>query len=132
MILIDSNVLLDLLSPGSEWYTWSAAAVEEVIENAGAAIDPIIYAETSLRFATQDEFEEVFPSSTYTRLSLPYSAAFIAAKAHFAYRRQGGARTSTLPDFLIGAHAVVSNHKILTRDPRRFRRYFSSVELICP
>jgi predicted nucleic acid-binding protein len=132
MILIDSNVLLDLLSPETEWYPWSSVAVEQAIENTGAAIDPIIYAETSLRFATQDEFEEAFPSSNYTRLALPYSAAFIAAKAHLAYRRLGGVRTSTLPDFLIGAHAVVADHKILTRDPRRFRRYFPSVELICP
>jgi predicted nucleic acid-binding protein len=132
MILIDSNILLDLLNQGSDWHSWSAAAVEDAIDNIGAAIDPIIYAEASLRFATQDEFDEVFPSSVYSRLALPYSAAFIAAKAHLTYRRRGGARTSTLPDFLIGAHAAVAGHKILTRDPRRFRRYFPSVELICP
>ena len=132
MILIDSNVLLDILDEDSEWYAWSTDAIIRAANESMIAINPVIYAETSIRFASPEEFEEVFPSNLFRREPLPFSAAFLAGKAHFAYRRKGGSRTATLPDFFIGAHAAIANRKILTRDPRRFRKYFPSVELIAP
>ncbi|MGE3467331.1 MAG: type II toxin-antitoxin system VapC family toxin [Pyrinomonadaceae bacterium] len=132
MILIDSNILLDLLDEDSEWYEWSAEAVVRATDGSTVAINPIIFAETSIRFASPEEFEEVFPANIFKREPLPFSAAFLAGKAHLAYRQKGGSRGATLPDFFIGAHAAVSGHRILTRDPRRFKRYFPTVELIAP
>jgi predicted nucleic acid-binding protein len=132
MILIDSNVLLDMLDEDSEWYTWSTTAIENVIDRSKIAINPIIYAEASIRFASPAEFEDAFPATVYSREPLPYSAAFLAGKAHLEYRKRGGIRTSTLPDFFIGAHAAVSDFRILTRDARRYRTYFPTVELIAP
>lgn len=132
MILIDSNVLLDLLDEDSEWFTWSTAAVAKAINESRIAINPIIFAETSIRFATPEEFEEVFPAQVYGREPLPFAAAFLAGKAHLAYRKRGGIRTSTLPDFFVGAHAAVSRFQLLTRDSRRFRTYFPSVQLLSP
>ena len=132
MILIDSNVLLDVLDEDSEWYAWSAGAIVRATNESLVAINPVIYAETSIRFQSPAEFEEVFPANVFRREPLPFLAGFLAGKAHFAYRRKGGFRTATLPDFFIGAHAAVANYKIMTRDPRRFRRYFPTVELIAP
>lgn len=132
MILIDSNVLLDLGDENSDWHSWSVATVSLVADSSALVINPIIYAEASIRFETPAMFDEAFPPENYLRRALPFSAAFLAGKAHTEYRRRGGVRAATLPDFFIGAHAVVSNYKILTRDPRRFRRYFPSVELIAP
>lgn len=132
MILIDSNVLLDILDEDSEWYEWSAEAIIHATNRSPVAINQVIYAEASIRFATPDEFEEVYPPHIFRRESLPFVAGFLAAKAHVAYRRKGGFRSATLPDFFIGAHAVVANYKVMTRDPRRFRRYFPTVELITP
>lgn len=132
MILIDSNVLLDLLDTSSHGYEWSADAVSRAANESVLAINPIIYAETSIRFTTPEEFEDAYPADFYVREPLPYDAAFLAGKAHYAYRRRGGSRVAALPDFFIGAHAAVAGHRILTRDPRRFRRYFPSVELIAP
>ena len=37
-----------------------------------------------------------------------------------------------LPDFFIGAHAVVAGMSLLTRDTRRYRSYFPTVVLITP
>lgn len=132
MILIDSNVLLDIASEDSKWFSWSSEAVERAGSLSELAINPVIYAEASVRYASSEEFDFAFPEQFFRREPLPYSAAFLAGKAHLSYRKQGGSRVAPLPDFFIGAHAAVSGHQILTRDPRRFRRYFPSVKLIAP
>ncbi len=132
MILIDSNILFDILSEDAKWYRWSASALAATAMESQLAINPIIYAEVSVRFDSPQEFNEVFPADEFLREPLPYAAAFLAAKAHLAYRRKGGVRTSTLPDFFIGAHAAVAGFRILTRDTRRYKTYFPSVELISP
>lgn len=132
MTLIDSNVLLDLATRNSEWYSWSAEQVERVSENSAIAINPLIYAEISVSYKHIKEVENAYPSDIFLRLPIPYEAAFLAGKAHRKYKMRGGSRTSTLPDFFIGAHAAISKLRVLTRDPRRFRQYFPSVELIAP
>jgi predicted nucleic acid-binding protein len=132
MILIDSNILLDLATEDSEWYSWSSAAVAAAGSSSDLVINPVIYAEASVRYASPAEFDSAFPPDYFRRMPLPYTAAFLAGKAHLKYRQRGGMRTSTLPDFFIGAHAAVSGFRILTRDDRRFRRYFPTVGLIAP
>jgi predicted nucleic acid-binding protein len=132
MILVDSNVLLDLYEEGSEWYEWSTSTLASVADDSTLVINPIIYAEASIRYETPDAFDEAFSPEDFLRHPLPFSAAFLAGKAHVEYRRRGGVRAATLPDFFIGAHAAIAGYKILTRDPRRFRRYFPTVELIAP
>lgn len=132
MILIDSNVLLDLYDRGSKWHAWSYTELRSAAEDSELVINPIIYAEASIRFETPAQFDEAFPPADFLRRALPFSAAFLAGKAHVEYRRRGGVRSATLPDFFIGAHAAVSGYRLLTRDPRRFRRYFPTVELIAP
>lgn len=96
------------------------------------AINPIIYADVSTRFETIEELDEALAGNDYRRESLPFSAAFIAGKAFLKYRRRGGEKRSPIADFYIGAHAAVSGFKILTRDPRRYRSYFPTDELIAP
>jgi predicted nucleic acid-binding protein len=132
MILIDSNILLDIASEDSEWYSWSSAAVAAAGNSSDLAINPIIYAEASVRYASPAEFDTAFPPDFFRRLPMPYPSAFLAGKAQLAYRNHGGLRVATLPDFFIGAHAAIANYKIMTRDPRRFRRYFPTVTLIAP
>jgi predicted nucleic acid-binding protein len=132
MILIDSSVLLDISSNDPDWFEWSSSMLASCADRSLLCINPIVYAEASVRFSTPSEFDDAWPPESLVRESLPYTAAFLAGKAHSAYRRRGGRRSLTLPDFFIGAHALVAGHKILTRDPRRFRQYFPDVELIAP
>lgn len=132
MIMIDSNVLLDLYERKSEWHEWSSSTLASVADAEELVINQIVYAEASIRFATPVEFDEVFPPEDFLRRSLPFAAAFLAGKAHLEYRRRGGVRAATLPDFFIGAHAAIAGYRILTRDPRRIKRYFPTVELIAP
>lgn len=131
-ILVDSSVLLDIVTPDAEWFDWSSATLISAAEQAILVINPLIYAEVSSRYSTIEELNEVFPGHLYRREALPFSAAFLAGKAFLKYKRQGGLRTAPIADFYIGAHAAVAGYKILTRDPRRFRGYFPTVELICP
>lgn len=131
-VLVDSNVLLDVATEDETWGAWSAEALTRTAEIAPLAINPIIYAEVSIRYQTVEELEEVLPASSFRREPIPYEAAFLAGKAFLGYRRAGGRRPTPLPDFFIGAHAAVVGYRLLTRDPSRYRTYFPRVELITP
>lgn len=130
--LVDANVLLDILTVDPTWHGWSSEALADAAESGPLWIDPVIYAEVSLRFSRIEDLEEALPPGDFGRAQLPWEAAFLAGKAFVQYRRRGGARTSTPPDFLIGAHAAVSGRALLTRDVGRYRTYFPTVRLIAP
>lgn len=130
--LVDSNVLIDLMMRDVTWYDWSSSAINRAANESTLAINAIIYAEISATFHTIEDLDEALPLSMYRREPLPYDAAFMAGRAFVKYRQQGGSRTSPLPDFYIGAHAAVAGFRLLTRDAKRYRTYFPSVELIAP
>lgn len=130
--LVDSNVILDLVTDDPKWGAWSAKALSGAADESALAINPLIFAEVSIGFATVEELEQLLPSAEFERLELPYEAAFLAGKAFLAYKRRGGRRSAPLADFYIGAHAAVGGLRLLTRDPRRYRTYFPTVELIAP
>ena len=118
-VLVDSNVLLDILGEEAVWTGWSAASIDRVGSTSRLIVNPVIYGEISVRFSSIEALDEALPESVFVREQLPYSAAFLAAKAFVAYRRRGGTRQSLLPDFLIGAHAAVGGYRLLTRDAAR-------------
>ncbi|MBS0523028.1 MAG: type II toxin-antitoxin system VapC family toxin [Proteobacteria bacterium] len=132
-VLVDSNVILDLFSEDPRWWRWSSAALQEAASDDRLVINPVVYGEISFRFETIEDLEDALPP-IIGRESIPYEAAFLAAKAFVAYRRRAGAagRTSLLPDFYIGAHAALRGYRLLTRDVARYRTYFPRVVLIAP
>lgn len=130
--LIDSNVLLDVLGGDARWASWSSTALAAIANESVLVINPLIYAEVSIRFASIEAVDAAMPTTLYRREDIPYEAAFLAGKAYVRYRERGGKRRSLLPDFLIGAHAAVAGYRVLTRDPRRYRSYFPKLELIAP
>jgi predicted nucleic acid-binding protein len=130
--LVDSNVLLDILTEDPAWFPWSSSALEVCAEEGLLAINPVIYSEVSIGFERIEDLEQALPPEWVRRLPIPYEAAFLAGKAFVAYRREGGARRSPLPDFLIGAHAAVAGLRLLTRDSSRYRTYFPGLELAAP
>ena len=130
--LVDSNVLIDLLSENEQWSTWSAEAVERAADAGPLVINPIIFGEVSIGFTRIEDVEEALSADHFVRAPLPWSAAFLAGKCFVQYRQRGGAKRSPLPDFYIGAHAAVSKFRLLTRDCARYRTYFPTVELISP
>ena len=132
MILVDSNVIIDVLSEDPRWRSWSEAALIEAANREEIAINPIIYAEIASGFATMAALDAQLGAGEFHRLALPYEAGFVAGRAFVEYRRRGGARTSPLPDFYIGAHAAVAGLTLLTRDARRYAGYFPKLGLIAP
>jgi predicted nucleic acid-binding protein len=132
MILVDSNVIIDVLTEDSSWRAWSEAALSDAADRDEVAINPIIYAEIAAGFATMGELDRHLGHDRFRRLALPFEAGFVAGRAFVEYRRRGGARSSPLPDFYIGAHAAVSGLALLTRDARRYAGYFPNVRLISP
>jgi hypothetical protein len=130
--LVDSNVLLDLLTEDEEWFDWSAAMVAEAGDTGPLFINPIIYAEASARFTSIEDLDESLLPAYYRRVELPWTAGFLAGQAYLKYRRGGGTRRSPMPDFYIGAHAAIAGLTLLTRAARRYRAYFPTVRLIAP
>jgi len=133
MVLVDTNVLLDIATRDKVWFAWSTEQLAPLIETRKAAINPIIYTELAPLYKdARDLALNLVPPSDFRRLPLPYSCAFAAARAFQAYRMDGGTLISPLPDFFIGAHAESEGLTLLTRDATRYRTYFPSVNLICP
>lgn len=130
--LVDSNVLLDVIREDPAWFSWSEQTLGRVADEGPLVINSIIYAEVSTTYATVEEIDAVLAEAALVRAEVPWPAAFLAGRCHVEYRRRGGARARTLPDFLIGAHAAVLGMRLLTRDAGRYRTYFPTVELIAP
>jgi predicted nucleic acid-binding protein len=131
-VLVDSNVLLDVIGNDPQWFAWSSAAVARAADTGRVVINPIIYAEISIRYSTVEALEAALPSSDIAREDVPYEAAFLAGKVYALYRRRKGAKVAPLPDFFIGAHAAVAKYDLLTRDSTKYRTYFPTVRLIAP
>lgn len=130
--LVDSNVLIDVLSADVTWGEWSSQALASLGSEGPLVINAVIYAEISQRYSRKELLDHELPADVFLREDIPWSAAFLAGKAFFDYRRRGGNRRSPLPDFFIGAHAAVKGMRLLTRDASRYRTYFPTIELIVP
>jgi predicted nucleic acid-binding protein len=130
--LVDTNVLVDIAVRDPVWMNWSRLALARAERAGPLVINPVIFAEFSVRYEDLDAVEALLPPDHFAREGLPWSAAFAAGAAFRRYRRSGGARERVLPDFLIGAHALIRGYAILTRDPKGYRSYFHDVELITP
>ncbi|MEU6859765.1 type II toxin-antitoxin system VapC family toxin [Glycomyces sp. NPDC046736] len=130
--MVDSNIWLDLFGDDQKWADWSEEALARSFEEGLICINPIIYAEVSVRFDAVEPLEALMPDRMVTRQDLPYEAAFLAGKAFAMYRKRGGTKRSPIPDFYIGAHAMVAGHRLLTRDTARYKTYFPRLEVIGP
>ena len=130
--LVDSNVVLDVVDSDQTWRPWSILRLKEAADFGRVLINPIVFAELSMGFFDLGELNRKLSPMELDREPLPWDAAFKAGKAHAMYRAHKGARDRTLPDFFIGAHADVRRHRLLTRDPRRYRTYFPDLEIIAP
>ncbi|HTO33698.1 MAG TPA: type II toxin-antitoxin system VapC family toxin [Pararhizobium sp.] len=130
--LVDTNILVDIAVRDPSWLNWSRAQLVSAARRGAVVINPIIYSEFSVRYERMEDVDFLLPEADYSRENLPWTAAFAAGVAFRQYRRAGGGRERVLPDFLIGAHAAIRGHTILTRDPKGYRTYFPSVELITP
>jgi hypothetical protein len=131
MTLIDSNVILDLVTADEGWLEWSSGRLVEAADSGPVAINPIIFAECAYGYASSADLLSDLPVGM-EMLSLPYEAAFLAGKAFARYRRLGGKRERILGDFYVGAHAQVAGLTLLTRDAARYRTYFPGVKVIAP
>lgn len=131
-ILVDSNIILDIVTEDADWFQWSSETLAFYGDTDILVINPIIYAEVSIGFRRIEEVEEVLPLTHFRRAQLPWEAGFLAGKCFLKYRRKGGKRRSPLPDFFIGAHAAIMEMSLMTRDAPRYRTYFPKLKLISP
>ncbi len=132
MVLVDTNIILDIWDRDPNWSAWSSQQLRQLSAAKDLAINPIIYAEISTRFSAQDRLDQAVAELGLLVLDLPREAAFVAGKAFVVYRRRGGTKGKVLADFFIGAHAAVLGCPLITRDPHKYSTYFSGITLIAP
>jgi len=132
LTLVDTNVLLDLVTDDPRFADWSIAQLEAASLIGPLLINDVVYAELSVRYDTKEKLDFFVRGIGLKRDPIPEAALFLAGKVFRQYRRSGGTRTGVLPDFFIGAHAAVSGLPLLTRDLGRYRVYFPTVDLITP
>ena len=132
MLLVDTNVILDVIQNDPQWAAWSQAQLDAASLKFTLVINPVIYAELSIAYRRIEELEAMLGISGLRMESIPREALFLAGRAFLKYRQRRGTRTGVLPDFFIGAHAAVAGIPLLTRDVRRYSDYFPSLELITP
>ncbi|CAH2394476.1 type II toxin-antitoxin system VapC family toxin [Mesorhizobium ventifaucium] len=130
--LIDTNVLIDVWGPAGRDTKWSASAMTQCRRDGALVINTIVWSELAPLIATEPALRKAVETLKMDRELLPWEAAFLAGVTHSRYRRAGGLRERTLPDFFIGAHAVVAGHRLLTRDAARYRNYFPDLDIISP
>jgi predicted nucleic acid-binding protein len=131
-VLVDTNILIDVFGPESPFKQWSSRVLVSLRPQAQMILTPIVWAELAGMTPSEHHLTAVLAPLNLVREPLPFSAAYRAGLAHADYRRSGGVRDRTLPDFFIGAHAMVRSHRLLTRDAARYRSYFPAVEIISP
>ena len=132
MILVDTNVLIDIVSDDPLWAEWSQRRLAAAATQDQLAINDIVYAELSVRYETIEELDRMLRDAQLVSVPIPRTALFLAGKAFQRYRSAGGVKTGVLPDFFIGAHAVVSDSVLVTRDAARYPTYFPGIKLIAP
>ena len=132
MTLVDTNVLLDLVTDDPNWADWSIAQLEAASLSGPLLINDVVYAELAVRYGRVENLEAFVEEAGLAMAPMPRAALFLAGKVFTQYRRSGGSRTGVLPDFFIGAHAAVNELPLLTRDVGRYRTYFPSLKLITP
>lgn len=132
MTLVDTNVLLDLVTNDPVWADWSIRQLDGAAVKGPLIINDVVYAELSVGFDRIEDLDELLNEAGIAMEEIPREALFLAGKAFRRYRTAGGARSGVLPDFFIGAHAAVLGLPLLTRDAKRYRSYFPSVVLMAP
>jgi predicted nucleic acid-binding protein len=130
--VVDANVLLDVLTEDPAWLAWSSQALADAADMGRLVINPVVYAEVSVRFSSVEDLDAALPATDFVREPIPWPAAFLAGKCFVEYRRRGGTRRSPVPDFFIGAHAAVRGLRLLTRDPARYRSYLPALSIVAP
>lgn len=132
MLLVDTNVILDVVENDPEWAAWSQAQLDAASLKFTLIINPVIYAELSIAYQRIEELESMIRHAGFRLAPIPREALFLAGRVFLKYRRQRGTKSGVLPDFFIGAHAAVSGIPLLTRDVRRYPAYFPLLKLIAP
>jgi hypothetical protein len=131
-VLVDTNVLIDVFGRPTPFLDWSVQQLAIWKRQAQLVLTPVVWAELAGLRTSEADLAGTLAPLDLVREPLPFSAAYEAGRAHVAYRKAGGARERTLPDFFIGAHATVKSYRLLTRDPQRYRGYFPSLDIISP
>ena len=132
MLLVHTNVILDVIENDPEWAAWSQSQLDTASLKFRLVINPVIYAELSIAYQRIEELEAMIESAGLRLESIPREALFLAGRVFLKYRQQRGTKSGVLPDFFIGAHAAIAGIPLLTRDVRRYRTYFPSLKLIAP
>lgn len=131
MIAIDSSVLIDLLGNGPRTEP-AAQAVREALHLGPLALCDVVLAEVCTALKQGSDVLQVLEDAGLTYQPIEPKAALRAGEMQRRYRQRGGRRERTIPDFLVGAHALLQTNALITFDAGFFRDYFKGLKVIVP
>ncbi len=130
--LIDTNIFIDVWGVSGETTVWARHALIRCRFDSALIVNPVVWSEVAPQMQSEGQLEDYIADLGIEKEPLPWPGSYQAGIVHARYRKAGGARERTLPDFLIGAHALVCGHRLLTRDAERYRSYFPGLDIIAP
>ena len=131
-VLVDTNIWIDCLDTSSAWHEWAVEQLQICSERSPLHVNLIIYTELLVPRPDTAALDALLDVYDTLRSTMPWACAALAAAAFALYRRRGGSKQIALPDFFIGAHAAVSNLRVLTRDPAPYKSYFQRLAVVAP
>lgn len=131
MIAVDSSVLIDLLGDDASAEA-AARAVRDALHLGPVVICDVVLAEVCTAFKRGSEVLPYLEGAGLGYLPIEAKSALRAGEMQRRYRQRGGARQRTVPDFLVGAHALLQCDALVSRDAGFFRDYFKGLKVIEP
>ena len=128
--MVDTNVLLDVLLAGAAHGDESEVRLAVALRAGAVIVNDIIAAELAPVFDDERALWRTLADAEIGLAPYPRAAIYLAGHAFRRYRRQGGSRRRILADFMIGAHAMVGDAALLTRDRGFYREYFPKLRLV--
>jgi predicted nucleic acid-binding protein len=131
LIAVDSSVLIDLIV-GSVRAEAAAAAIRDALHLGPVVVCDVVLAEVCTALKNGSEVMQHLEDAGVGFLAMESKAALRAGEMQRRYRQRGGKRERTIPDFLVGAHALLQCRALITRDSGFFRDYFKGLKVIEP
>ena len=131
MIAVDSSALIELLGDGPLTPA-SADSLRDALHAGPVVLCDVVLAEVCTALKNGSNVLQYLEDAGLVYMPIEAKAALRAGEMQRRYRQRGGRRERTIPDFLVGAHALLQCDGLITFDAGFFRDYFKGLKVIVP
>lgn len=130
---IDTTVLLDVFAADPVFGERSREALRDAYRRGALVACDVVWSEVRAAFEQDQPFAEALATLGVQFDTVSAASAALAGSLWRGQRSRSRAhRTRVVPDFLIGAHAMLQCDALLTRDRGFYRDYFTELRVVDP